>query len=63
MASEEVIIFEAQTYVNNNKTIKDVLNIYEKAKKKHIDNFTEETKYIITENDIEKPVIKLNIKH
>ena len=47
----------------NNKTIKDVLNIYEKAKKKHIDNFTEETKYIITEDDIEKPTIKLNIKH
>lgn len=45
-----------------NKNIKDMNNIYEKAKKKHIATFTEATKYIIVAQDIEKPTIKLNRK-
>ena len=42
--------------------VRDAISLYNNAKKKHITNFTEETKYILTEQDIEKPVLKLNIK-
>ena len=45
----------------NNKNIKDAMNLYEKVKKKHIANFTEENKYIIVEDDVEKPKLKLNL--
>lgn len=41
----------------------DVVGLYNDAKKKHITNYTEETKYILTGNDIvAKPKIKLNLK-
>lgn len=41
----------------------DVIGLYNDAKKKHITNYTEETKYILTGNDIvAKPKIKLNLK-
>ena len=46
----------------NNKSIADLNNIYEKAKKKHIANFTEATKYVIIADDIEKPKIKLSFR-
>lgn len=47
----------------SNKNIKDTMNLYEKVKKKHIANFTEENKYIIVEDDVEKPKLKLNLNN
>ncbi len=46
----------------NKTSVKDALNLYEKAKKKHIENYTEQTKYVIVDTDIERPKIKLNAK-
>ena len=41
----------------------DIVGLYNDAKKNHITNYTEETKYILTGNDIvAKPKIKLNLK-
>ena len=46
----------------NKTSVKDALNLYEKVKKKHIENYTEQTKYVIVDTDIERPKIKLNAK-
>ncbi len=41
----------------------DVIGLYNSAKKNHINNYTEQTKYILTGTDIvTKPKIKLNLK-
>ena len=41
----------------------DVIGLYNSAKKNHINNYTEQTKYILTGADIvTKPKIKLNLK-
>ena len=45
----------------NKTNVRDAINLYNNAKKKHITNFTEETKYVLVEQDIEKPVLKLKI--
>lgn len=39
----------------NKSSVRDALNLYNNAKKKHIANFTEDTRYILTDLDIEKP--------
>lgn len=67
-ASEDgfTVTEEAVNKVNSillNKTsIRDALNLYNGSKKKHITNFTEETRYVLSDQDIEKPTIKFNLK-
>lgn len=49
--------------ITPNMKEQDVVGLYNEAKKAHITNYTEETKYILTGNDIvAKPKIKLNLK-
>ena len=49
---------------NPNLTAKDIIQIYNNTKKKHISQFTEETKYILDVQDlnVQAPKMKLNIK-
>lgn len=49
--------------ITPNMKEQDIIGLYNDAKKNHITNYTEETKYILTGNDIvAKPKIKLNLK-
>ena len=49
--------------ITPNMKEQDIVGLYNDAKKNHITNYTEETKYILTGNDIvAKPKIKLNLK-
>ena len=52
---------KAASILVNKTNVRDAINLYNNAKKKHITNFTEETKYVLVEQDIEKPVLKLKI--
>ena len=54
-------IKKLETIVTENTGVRGVINQYNQAKKKHMTGFTEETKYIITEDDVEKPTLKLKI--
>ena len=55
-------ISKIQTMISTNTSVRLMLNYYNNAKKKHMSNFTEENKYIISAEDIEMPVIRLSIR-
>ena len=55
-------INKIQTMISTNTSVRLMLNYYNNAKKKHMSNFTEENKYIISAEDIEMPVIRLSIR-
>ena len=57
----QAAIDKVYSILENKNSTKDVINLYNNSKKKHISNFTEETKYILDEQDIEKPVMKFNL--
>ena len=55
-------ISKIKTMISTNTSVRLMLNYYNNAKKKHMSNFTEENKYIISAEDIEMPVIRLSIR-
>ena len=54
-------VAKLNSMISNNTNIKVMLNYYNNAKKKHMSDFTEKTKYVLTADDIEMPSIRISL--